>query len=77
MKVNIPETEKKRVVIIGAGFGGLALAQELARMGVYQIVVFDKNNYHQFQPLLYQVAMAGLEPSAIAFPYQRDRDNAH
>lgn len=71
MKVNIPETEKKRVVIIGAGFGGLALAQELARIGVYQIVVFDKNNYHQFQPLLYQVAMAGLEPSAIAFPLRK------
>lgn len=71
MEVNIPQVEKKRVVIIGAGFAGLALAQKLARTGAFQIVLFDKNNYHQFQPLLYQVAMAGLEPSAIAFPLRK------
>lgn len=71
MEVNIPQVEKKRVVIIGAGFAGLALAQKLAKTGAFQIVLFDKNNYHQFQPLLYQVAMAGLEPSAIAFPLRK------
>jgi NADH:ubiquinone reductase (H+-translocating) len=68
--VNIPETEKKRIVIIGAGFAGLTLAKKLVGKG-FQIVVFDKNNYHQFQPLLYQVAMSGLEPSSISFPFRK------
>lgn len=70
MKANIPETNKKRVVIVGAGFGGLALAQALKK-GPFQVVLLDKNNYHQFQPLFYQVAMAGLEPSSIAFPLRK------
>ena len=70
MKNNIPETANKRVVIIGAGFGGLKLAHELAESN-YQVVLIDKNNYHQFQPLFYQVATAGLEPSAISFPLRK------
>jgi NADH:ubiquinone reductase (H+-translocating) len=68
MKANIPETDRKRVVIIGGGFGGLALGQKLAKMDDFQVVLIDKINYHQFQPLFYQVATAGLEPSAISFP---------
>jgi len=68
MTPNIPETTKKRVVIIGAGFGGLKIARDLADSEDFQIVLIDKNNYHQFQPLFYQVATAGLEPSAISFP---------
>jgi NADH:ubiquinone reductase (H+-translocating) len=71
MRINIPESDKKRVVIIGAGFAGLKLAQKLAKAGQYQVVVLDKNNYHQFQPLFYQVAMAGLEPSSIVFPLRK------
>jgi NADH:ubiquinone reductase (H+-translocating) len=71
MKANIPETDRKRVVIVGAGFGGLALARKLASMNLFQIVIIDKNNYHQFQPLFYQVAMAGLEPSSISFPLRK------
>lgn len=71
MKINLPETEKKRVVIIGGGFAGLSLARKLAKTGLYQIVLLDKNNYHQFQPLFYQVAMAGLEPSSIVFPLRK------
>ena len=70
MPVNIPETAQKRIVIIGAGFGGLKLAQKLVGSG-YQIVLIDKNNYHQFQPLFYQVASAGIEPSAILFPLRK------
>jgi NADH dehydrogenase len=70
MSVNIPETAKKRVVIIGAGFAGLKLAKKLVGSG-YQIVLIDKNNYHQFQPLFYQVASAGLEPSSILFPLRK------
>lgn len=79
MNPNIPETNQKRIVIIGAGFGGLILAQKLAKKDV-QVVLIDKNNYHQFQPLFYQVAMAGLEPSSIAFPLRKifqHRKNVH
>jgi len=70
MKANIPETNKKRVVIIGGGFGGLKLARKLAGSN-YQVVLIDKNNYHQFQPLFYQIATSGLEPSAICFPFRK------
>ncbi len=68
MPLNIPETNQKKVIIIGAGFGGLQLAQKLAGDDDFQVILIDKNNYHQFQPLFYQVATAGLEPSAISFP---------
>lgn len=70
MPINVPELNKKRVVIIGAGFAGLELAQKL-RKSDYQVVLVDRNNYHQFQPLFYQVAMAGLEPSSIVFPLRK------
>jgi NADH dehydrogenase len=68
MPLNIPQTNQKRIIIIGAGFGGLQLAQSLAGNEDFQVVLIDKNNYHQFQPLFYQVATAGIEPSAISFP---------
>lgn len=69
-KINIPESDKPRVVIVGGGFAGLTLARQLKGKG-YQIVLIDRNNYHQFQPLFYQVAMAGLEPSSIVFPLRK------
>ena len=69
-KINIPESPRERIVIVGGGFGGLQLARKLSRDD-YQIVLIDKNNYHQFQPLFYQVAMAGLEPSSIVFPFRK------
>src|SRR5580704_810357 len=56
-----------RVVIVGAGFGGLNAAQTLARAPV-SITVIDRKNHHTFQPLLYQVATAGLSPGEIAAP---------
>lgn len=71
MKFNIPDTQQKRVVIVGGGFGGLTLARRLAKSKDFQVVLVDKNNYHQFQPLFYQVAMAGLEPSSIVFPFRK------
>jgi NADH dehydrogenase len=75
MALQLPETHKKRVVIIGCGFGGLELARTLSGKG-FQIVLFDKNNYHTFQPLLYQVATAGLEADSIAYPIRKIfRDN--
>ncbi|MBC6994465.1 NAD(P)/FAD-dependent oxidoreductase [Neolewinella lacunae] len=69
-KINIPESDLPRIVIVGGGFGGLKLARKLSR-SAYQVVLIDKNNYHQFQPLFYQVAMAGLEPSSIVFPFRK------
>ena len=58
---------KPRVVIVGAGFGGLTAARRLARLPV-QVTVVDRRNHHTFQPLLYQVATAGLSPGEIAAP---------
>src|SRR5260221_13092912 len=55
------------VVIVGAGFGGMEVARKLAKVPV-TITLIDKHNYHLFQPLLYQVAIAGLVPSQIAYP---------
>ncbi|HTX87418.1 MAG TPA: FAD-dependent oxidoreductase, partial [Bacteroidales bacterium] len=68
--INIPPTGKKRIVIVGCGFGGLRLGKKLRNSG-YQVVILDKYNYHQFQPLFYQVATAGLEPSSISFPLRK------
>ena len=62
--------ERKKVVIIGAGFGGLNLAKKLEK-SVYQVILLDRNNFHTFQPLLYQVATGGLEPGNIAYPLRR------
>lgn len=61
---------RKSIVIIGAGFAGLRLAQDLKKSG-YEIFLIDKNNYHQFQPLMYQVATARLEPASISFPLRK------
>lgn len=68
--MNIPETDYPRIVVIGGGFGGVAFARKLINKRV-QIVMFDKRNYHTFQPLLYQVSTAGLEPDSIAFPLRK------
>jgi NADH dehydrogenase len=70
MKANIPEVEGKRVVVIGGGFAGLTLTRKLIKTN-FQTVLLDKHNYHMFQPLFYQVATAGLEPSAISFPFRK------
>ena len=58
---------RPRIVIIGGGFGGLSAARNLANAPV-DVLVIDRNNYHGFWPLLYQVATAGLEPEAVAYP---------
>ncbi|MEY3499754.1 MAG: hypothetical protein RL308_1423 [Bacteroidota bacterium] len=61
---------KERIIIVGSGFAGLRLAQELENTN-YDVLLIDKNNYHQFQPLLYQVATARLEPASISFPLRK------
>jgi NADH dehydrogenase len=70
VEMNIPESNVPRVVIIGGGFAGLHLAKKLKNKR-FQVVMLDKNNYHTFQPLLYQVATAGLEPDSIAYPLRK------
>ncbi|MGA3351830.1 MAG: NAD(P)/FAD-dependent oxidoreductase [Acidimicrobiales bacterium] len=60
-------SHRPRVVVIGAGFGGLAVCESLAKAEV-EIVLVDRHNYNTFQPLLYQVATAGLNPGDIAYP---------
>ncbi len=72
MTPNIPvQADRKRVVIVGAGFGGLHLAQKLSNRSEFQVVLVDRNNYHQFQPLYYQVATAGIEAQSISFPLRK------
>ena len=61
------QKRKPRVIIVGAGFGGLQAAKKLAGKNVL-ITVIDRTNYHLFQPLLYQVATAALSPADIAAP---------
>lgn len=70
MSINIQRNEKKRVVIVGGGLGGLRLAEELYGSGM-QVVLIDKNNFHQFPPLIYQIASAGIDPSSISFPFRQ------
>ena len=69
-EICLPDTKFPRVVIIGGGFAGLALVEKLKNKEV-QVVLFDKNNFHQFQPLLYQVATSALEPDSIVFPFRK------
>ena len=70
LSLNIPESGKKRLVIIGGGFGGLNLVKHLKK-DMFQVVLLDRYNYHTFQPLLYQVATAGLEPDSVAGPLRK------
>lgn len=63
-------SSRKRIVIVGAGFGGLRLAQDLKNSD-FDVILLDRNNYHQFQPLMYQVATARLEPASISFPLRK------
>lgn len=63
--------EKKKIVIVGAGFAGLRLARELKNNPNFSITLIDRYNFHQFQPLFYQVATARIEPSNISFPLRK------
>ena len=69
-QLNIPTLDLPRVVIIGGGFAGLKLAKGIDS-SLYQTVLIDRNNYHTFQPLMYQVASSGLEPDSIAYPLRK------
>ncbi|NNC83355.1 MAG: NAD(P)/FAD-dependent oxidoreductase [Flavobacteriales bacterium] len=68
--MNIPETDLPRIIVIGCGFAGLKFIKKVDTRQ-YQVVLFDENNYHTFQPLMYQVATAGLEPDSIVYPIRK------
>lgn len=70
-----PPPVRKRVVIVGAGFGGLNVAKGLGNQPGIEVVLIDRRNYHLFQPLLYQVATAGLSPADIAVPIRAELAN--
>ncbi|WP_017730384.1 NAD(P)/FAD-dependent oxidoreductase [Nafulsella turpanensis] len=70
ISIQIPKTDKPRVVIIGGGFAGLRIIKKLEKENL-QVIMLDRHNYHTFQPLLYQVATAGLEPGSIAGPLRQ------
>lgn len=69
-KICLPESNLPRVVVIGGGFAGISFVKKLKSKPV-QVVMLDKNNFHQFQPLLYQVATSGIEPDSIVFPLRK------
>src|ERR1700746_2598144 len=60
-----------KIIIVGAGFAGLRLARGLSNKKGIDIILIDRFNYHQFQPLFYQVATAGLDASNISFPLRK------
>ncbi len=72
----IVDNGKPRIVIVGGGFGGLELVKSLQKADV-QVVLIDKHNHHTFQPLLYQVATAGLEADSIIHPYRKCFEQQH
>src|ERR1039458_10374807 len=79
MPLDIPSSPYPRVIVIGGGFGGLNVIKKLKGKNV-QLVLLDRNNHHTFQPLLYQVATAGLEAGSIAYPLRKalsGAKNAH
>lgn len=71
MSFRIPDVPAKRIVVVGGGFGGLKLCTTLVKNPEFQVVLIDKNNFHQFPPLIYQIATAGLQVSSIAFPFRK------
>ena len=65
-----------KVVVVGAGFAGLRLARKLNNKPGFEVLLIDKFNYHQFQPLFYQVATAALDASNISFPLRKAFHNS-
>src|SRR6185503_987532 len=66
----LPQSDLPLVVVIGAGFAGIELVRHLPSEQ-FRVLLIDRNNYHTFQPLLYQVAIGGLEPDSVAYPVRK------
>ena len=66
----VPSSDLPRIVVVGGGFAGLNFVQALAKKP-FQIVLIDRHNYHNFQPLMYQIATAGLMPDSIVAPFRK------
>ena len=69
--ISLHQSLQMKIIIAGAGFGGLRLARKLNGLAGFEVVLIDRFNYHQFQPLFYQVATAGLDASNISFPLRK------
>ena len=65
------QNTKEKILIIGGGFAGLNLAKRLDK-NRFEVMVLDRNNYHSFPPLFYQIASSGLDTSNISFPFRRE-----
>ena len=76
MDIFSKKNDSKRIVIIGAGFGGIEIVKGL-NTSKYEILLIDKHNYFTFQPLLYQVATGGLEPDSVAYPIRKIISKKH
>lgn len=71
LNIPAPKAGEERILFVGAGFAGVEFCNRMRSRAGYQVVLLDKNNYYQFQPLFYQVAMSGLEPASICFPTRK------
>ena len=76
MDIFSKRNDSKRIVIIGAGFGGIEIVKGLNALE-YEVLLIDKHNYFTFQPLLYQVATGGLEPDSVAYPIRKIISKKH
>ena len=65
---------KQKIIVIGAGFGGLSFCKKIDK-SKYDVLILDRNNFHSFPPLFYQVASGGLDPTSISFPVRREMRN--
>jgi NADH dehydrogenase len=76
--ISLPKSARPRVVVIGGGFGGINFVKNMRGSG-WDVVLLDKNNFHQFQPLLYQVATCGIEPDGIIYPLRKlfEKQSSH
>ncbi|MDE6458492.1 MAG: FAD-dependent oxidoreductase, partial [Muribaculum sp.] len=70
-KITYTMDAKEKVVVIGGGFAGINFVKRLDRRR-YDVTLVDRNNFHSFPPLFYQVAASGLEPASISFPFRRE-----
>lgn len=62
---------KEKIVVVGGGFAGINFIKRIDR-NKYDVLLIDRNNYHSFPPLFYQIASSGLDPASISFPFRRE-----